>query len=301
MPPYLLGGSFPLDIEAARAAIQRRIAEPLGLGLVEAARGILAIVDNHMVGAIRVVSVERGHDPRDFSLLPFGGAGPLHGGALARLLGMSTIVVPPGPGVLSALGLLVSNLKAEFTRTCLQKAGAFDAGAVARVFASSDRGPLPGSMPRRAGRGAQGRPLRQPALSASGLRLNVPWASHSETGGCEATVTPFTGCTRLYTFAQRIRRSRSSPSASTRAGCIHRRPCRSCRAPDPSRRAHRIASLVPGDGACRSRHLCARAARRRRRIPGPAILTQLDATTLLLPGQVGTVDRSGNLIVSEAS
>ena len=87
-----------------------------------------------MVGAIRVVSVERGHDPRDFSLLPFGGAGPLHGGALARLLGMRTIVVPPGPGVLSALGLLVSNLKAEFTRTCLQKAGAFDAATVARVF-----------------------------------------------------------------------------------------------------------------------------------------------------------------------
>ena len=102
-----------------------------------------------MVGAIRVVSVERGHDPRDFSLLPFGGAGPLHGGALARLLGMSTIVVPPGPGVLSALGLLVSNLKAEFTRTCLQKAGAFDAErGGARVRRARCRGASPGSTPR---------------------------------------------------------------------------------------------------------------------------------------------------------
>ena len=139
LPPYLLGGSFALDVEAARTAIRRRIAEPLGMTVEAAARGILAIVDNNMVGAIRVVSVERGHDPRDFSLLPFGGAGPLHGGSLARLLGMRTIVVPPAPGVLSALGLLVSNLKAEFTRTCLQKAGAFDAGAVARVFGELDR------------------------------------------------------------------------------------------------------------------------------------------------------------------
>ena len=75
LPPYLLGGSFALDVEAARAAIRGRIAEPLGMSVEAAARGILAIVDNNMVGAIRVVSVERGHDPRDFSLLPFGGPG----------------------------------------------------------------------------------------------------------------------------------------------------------------------------------------------------------------------------------
>src|SRR5206468_5401054 len=135
LPPSLPGGRMRLDPALAEEAVRRQVAEPLGLDLHAAARGILAIVDNHMVGAIRVVSVERGHDPRDFSLLPFGGAGPLHAGALARLLGMSAIVVPPGPGVLSALGLLVSNLKAEFSRTCLQKAGAFDAEAVARVFA----------------------------------------------------------------------------------------------------------------------------------------------------------------------
>ena len=100
-----------------------------------AARGILSIVDNHMVGTIRLVSVERGHDPREFALLPFGGAGPLHGGSLARLLGMRTVLVPPNPGVLSALGLLVSNLKAEFARTALQRAGAIDLALVARVFA----------------------------------------------------------------------------------------------------------------------------------------------------------------------
>src|SRR5262249_61887311 len=83
-------------------------------------------------------SVERGHDPREFALLPFGGAGPLHGGSLARLLGIPLIVVPPTPGVLSAHGLLVSDLRAEFARTSLQKANGFDAGAIARLFAELD-------------------------------------------------------------------------------------------------------------------------------------------------------------------
>ena len=76
-----------------------------------------------MLGAIRVVSVERGHDPRDFVLVPFGGAGPLHGGALSRLIGCPVQLVPPAPGVLSALGLLASSLRAEFSRSCVQRDG----------------------------------------------------------------------------------------------------------------------------------------------------------------------------------
>src|SRR5205823_12067262 len=133
LPPYLLGGSFALDVEAARRAIAARIAEPLGLGLDAAARGILAIADNNMMGAVRVVSVERGRDPRDFVLVPFGGAGPLHGGALARLLGIRTLLVPPAPGVLSALGLLASDLKTEFSRTCIERGPDYDTGRIASV------------------------------------------------------------------------------------------------------------------------------------------------------------------------
>lgn len=75
LPARLLGGRMALDVEAARKAVDGKIATPLGLSTATAARGILAIVDNHMVGAVRVVSVERGHDPRDFTLVPFGGAG----------------------------------------------------------------------------------------------------------------------------------------------------------------------------------------------------------------------------------
>ena len=122
LPAGLLGGRMALDVAKARAAIATRVAEPLGLSLEEAARGMLAIVDNNMVGAIRVVSVERGHDPRDFTLVPFGGAGPLHGCALAELLGVTRVLIPPAPGVLCAEGLLAADLKAEFSRT-LPKAG----------------------------------------------------------------------------------------------------------------------------------------------------------------------------------
>lgn len=115
LPARLLGGSMVLDVEAAKRAVMT-IAEPLGLDLETAARGILAIADNHMVGAMRVVSVERGHDPRDFTLVPFGGAGPLHGCALADLLGIRRVLITPAPGVLCADGLLAADLKSEFSR-----------------------------------------------------------------------------------------------------------------------------------------------------------------------------------------
>ena len=305
LPPYLLGGSFKLDVEAARSAIRQRVAEPLGMGVEAAARGILAVVDNNMVGAIRVVSVERGHDPRDFSLLPFGGAGPLHGGALARLLGMSTIVVPPGPGVLSALGLLVSNLKAEFARTCLQKAGEFDADAVARVFAD-----LEGEAC--AWLDAEGVPdeARSVTWQASlryqhqGFELNVPWASRDVTAtSAAATVTAFHRLhERLYTFAQedtpveivtlRVDARGTFPAPAMRqlppAGPLENARTGTQSVSFEEGRAEAVIYVRErlGFGA---------------RIDGPAILTQLDATTLLLPGQVGVVDRFGNLIVSEGS
>ncbi len=117
IPPALLGGELPLDVAAARAAIEARIARPLGLGVEEAAAGIVEIVDNSMARAIRLVSVGRGHDPRRFALVAFGGAGPLHGCRLAELLDIPTVVVPPRPGVLSTWGLLDTDIRATFVRT----------------------------------------------------------------------------------------------------------------------------------------------------------------------------------------
>ena len=112
----LLGGSMALDVGAARQAIAP-LAERLGVSIEDVAHGIIEIVNSNMVRAIRVVSVEKGHDPRDLTLMPFGGAGPLHSSGVARLLGIRRILVPLLPGILCAQGLIVSDLKEEFVRT----------------------------------------------------------------------------------------------------------------------------------------------------------------------------------------
>src|SRR5207245_1960700 len=109
-----------------------------GLDRADAARGILSILDHNMVGAVRIVSVERGHDPRDFTLVAFGGAGPLHGCSLATLLGITRILIPPAPGVLCADGLLAADLKADFSQT-LPKSGRVDPDVARVIFADLER------------------------------------------------------------------------------------------------------------------------------------------------------------------
>ena len=117
LPPQLLGGEMMLDVEAARAAVQK-VADAMGLDSVEqAAEGILAIVNENMAGALRLVSVQRGHDPRDFALVAYGGAGPLHANALAKLMGSFPVIVPPAPGLLCAIGDLVADFRDEFAQT----------------------------------------------------------------------------------------------------------------------------------------------------------------------------------------
>src|SRR5713226_4517114 len=117
IPAALLGGELPLDLTAARAAIDARVGRRLGLGAEEAAAGIVEIIDNSMARAIRTVSVGRGHDPRRFVLVAFGGAGPLHACRLAELLEIPTVIIPPRPGVLSTWGLLDTDIRATFVRT----------------------------------------------------------------------------------------------------------------------------------------------------------------------------------------
>ena len=114
-----LGGDLTLDRDAAHRAIEAEVAKPLGLSVVEAAAGIVRVANANMVRGIRVVSVERGHDPRRLTLVPFGGAGPMHGAAVARELAIPRILVPPTPGILCALGMLVSDLRHDLIETHL--------------------------------------------------------------------------------------------------------------------------------------------------------------------------------------
>ena len=118
LPDKLIGGAMSLDIVKAETAILP-LAERLGFSIERTAHGIIGIVVSNMVRAIRTVSIERGHDPRDFSLMAFGGAGALHAVDVARELDMNEIIVPPSPGILCAQGLVVSNLKIYYFLLCI--------------------------------------------------------------------------------------------------------------------------------------------------------------------------------------
>src|SRR5262245_13675558 len=135
-PDYFLGGAMKLDPRAARAAIEARVASRFGLGVEAAAAGILRVVNATMAENIKVVSVKRGWDPRDFALVAFGGAGPTHASALMAELRVPAVLVPPVPGTLSALGLLATDVRHDFAATYLRRAvparGHSDGGASLR-------------------------------------------------------------------------------------------------------------------------------------------------------------------------
>ena len=116
LPENLLGGTFKLDREAAKAAVQT-IADALGIDLMAAARGIIDIVNENMFGALRMISVQQGYDPRDFAVMGFGGAGPLHVNAVAKLMGSWPAISPVSPGVLCALGDATTRMRTETARS----------------------------------------------------------------------------------------------------------------------------------------------------------------------------------------
>jgi N-methylhydantoinase A len=292
LPEQLLGGRMALDGAAAREAVWQNVAAPLGLTLEAAARGILAIVDNNMVGALRVVSVERGHDPRDFTLVPFGGAGPLHGCSLASLLGISRIMIPPAPGVLCADGLLAADLKAEFSRT-LPRAGPVDLSASKAVFATLQRQAADWFQAEGVADDAQA--LTQVALMryhGQGGEITVPWTGNP--GGIEAAFAE--AHQALYGFTLNA----AVEVVTLRVEATGRMPRPQHETPTPGRGAVPRSSrqvhvadgwaevpvydrdtMGPGDSFI-----------------GPAIITQLDATTVVARGWSGTMHSSGAILLT---
>src|SRR3954449_2266765 len=134
LPPSLAGGEISLDAEASRAAVAK-IAEAMGLASPEAAAaGIVDIVNENMLGGLRLVSVQQGFDPRDFALVAFGGAGPLHANALGRLTGAWPVIVPPGPGLLCALGDATTSRRDESARTVLRRFGQLTGAELAQIL-----------------------------------------------------------------------------------------------------------------------------------------------------------------------
>jgi N-methylhydantoinase A len=299
LPPSLLDGAITLDVEAAARAIESRIARPLGLSLAEAARGIVAVADNTMAGAIRVVSVQRGHDPTGFALLPFGGAGPLQGGAIARLLGMKRILVPPRPGVLSAEGLLAAKLRQDFARTVMLRAPVADPAPLARAFAALDAEAaawlVAESVPEAA------REIRWRAgmrYVHQGFELFVDWPGRSaDPAALAAAIERFHDAhEQLYTFAQRdtpveIVTLEVAALGTLPGPAAETLPPSGEAVPVGRQRVHLEEGPVEVPVWHRAR-LGAGAVLR-----GPGIVVQMDATTWLHPGDLARMDRFGNLVV----
>jgi N-methylhydantoinase A len=300
LPDGLLGGGMALDRGLAERAVLDRVARPLGLSLQAAARGILAIADANMMGAIRVVSVERGHDPRDFCLVAFGGAGPLHGCALASLLGITRVLVPPAPGVLCAEGLLAAGLKAEFSRTLAGVVGDTDSDtrdsdtrAVEAAYAALERDAAAW--------------LDEEHVAPGDRRIGrVALMRYAGQGGELAVAWPGTPDTARAAFAEAHRRLNGFVLESevelitlrVEAEGLVAAPARPGVPSGAGARAVARAETWFGEGEAVSAGVYERAALGvGDRIAGPAVVTQLDATTLVPPGWAAEVTASGALLV----
>ena len=290
LPASLLGGRMALEMARAEAALAR-VAGPLMLSLEEAARGILAIADNNMIGAIRVVSVERGLDPRGFALVPFGGAGPLHGAALATLLGIRTVLVPRAPGVLCAQGLVAADLRAEFSRSIATPLAGADTDTLEAGFAAleaeaaawfTDEAVPPTDR-------ASARIVLM-RYAEQGFELPVPWSGLAGLDGAFAQAHralygfDLPGIGMEIVTLRVTATGRLHGAASARPGPGGAMPIGEQRMRLPSGEAR---------GAIYDRATMGAGAR----IAGPAIITQLDATTLVPQGWTAEVEPSGAIIM----
>ncbi|MBC3193710.1 hydantoinase/oxoprolinase family protein [Pseudonocardia sp. C8] len=306
---HLLDGQMPIDADAARRAVAR-VAEPLGLGVEEAAFGMLQVVTANMARAIRVISVQRGHDPRDYTLVPFGGAGPLHAVRLARELGMRRVLVPEVPGTQCASGLLMTDVRADFMRTQLT---AIDArptsgtvGAVAEVFAelSADatRWLADEDVPETDRRIERRAELRYAGQNHE-LAVEVPDGEVTP-GLLERIRERFVAeHERLYGYVsdddvQLVTYRLRAIGRVRRARLEHHQ----LGDPDPAEalREERAMHVPESGGLVRAPVFDRRHLRPGHRIAGPAVVEQMDTTTVLLPGDHAVVDGYRNLVVEVA-
>jgi N-methylhydantoinase A len=304
-PGGLLGGRMPLDLDEARRSVAA-LGRSLGLGLVETARGILAVVNANMARALRLVTVQRGVDPDSLALLPFGGAGPLHAAALARELGIRTTLVPPGPGVLCALGLLVEDLRTDAVRTWVGPLEPAALAPLAEIFGSLER-EAAGWLDRERVPHNRRRLERWLDLRYAGqnYELLIPV---DEVVWRQGTVAPLrraflSAHEETYGFA-----AEDEPIQVVNARLVARgvpdRPTLPRQATGVGDSKVALLGHRPVDFAGSGGPLDCPVYDRARlgaghRVAGPAVIEQFDSTTLLAPGQVMEVDPHGLLVVRE--
>jgi N-methylhydantoinase A len=303
------GQQTRLDVEAAKAAIAEHIGAPLGLGAVQAAEAIVRVANARMAGAIRLVSIERGHDPGRFAIMPFGGGGALHAGALIGEVGLSCAIVPRFPGITSALGCVIADLRHDHVLTVNLNLAGLDAPALAARMAASGR-------------------EAKAVVEAAGIavesvdvvyELDMHYQGQTHT---VSTLLPTTLSADMVEVSEALIRAAFETAyrqqfsrllagipvriVSLRTAAIGRRP------------AFDLAALAPGpDLSIDTARLGTRpvwfAGEWRQAtiwsrldlpvgaiVEGPAVLEQPDATTVLDPGLVARVDTLGNLIIERA-
>ena len=302
--PAMLADNVALDRSLAEKAVST-IGDALGLGIKQAASGIIDIVNENMFGALRLVSVQQGYDPREFALIAFGGAGPLHANALARLAGSWPVIIPPSPGVLCAYGDATTRMRNEVTISFIRRFSDTSNSEVSGILEDlADRAHL---FLERQGVARSDQSTQYQIdvrYHGQGLILTVGVDMNAfRNGGLETVRKEFDEeHTQMFTFALpaeqevvNLRAIALGPVTLVSAGTIEKGDANPAQAKldttsvfvensDHEAKIYERAKLKAGN-----------------RVPGPAMITELDSTTLVLPGHVGEVDTFGNILIVPAS
>ena len=301
-PDKLLGVDHPVTLDHVRGLVLEKVGQRLGLDAEAAAAAILRIANDRMAGAVRLVSLSRGHDPRDFALFAFGGAGPLHATALARELGIPTVLVPVRPGITNALGCVVADLRHDYVRTVNKPLSAVDDAMVARIYAEQ-------AAEGEATIAREGVPVRElrRVLSAD---MQFQGQSHILSVGVEGADIGVAGLHKAFAAAYWRRFGIELPEippvlVNLHTAVIGVRPEISLAVLAATDRAPTLAAAKLGsrrvwfsDGWHDTRVYAREKLPLDATLEGPAILEQLDCTTVVEPGDTVRQDRLGNLLIS---
>lgn len=305
-PDRFLGGEMRLDVAAAETAIRTRIAEKLGMSVTAAADGILRIATTAMSYAVKGVTTERGLDVGDFTLVAYGGAGPLHATGVARELGMRRVTIPNAPGVFSAFGILFSDLRYDYVRTWPMRLSEASFDQIERIYREL------GDEGRRAIAGAS----IMPRKIAVGRAADMRYVGQEHAVTVDLPVKLFAkkdraGIKRMFDTMHEIRygtsaREEQAEIVSLRAtvtGFLQKPPIETI---DTGRTMPRKSAFTGNRSAFldrsrgfRNTQTYARAMLASgNKISGPALIEEHASTTVLLPGDVLRVDAYGNLVIA---
>ncbi|MBT8447259.1 MAG: hydantoinase/oxoprolinase family protein, partial [Gammaproteobacteria bacterium] len=296
-----LGGDMQIDADLAETAV-KKVADAIGLPVKEAAAGIVDIVNENMFGALRLVSVEQGYDPRDFALIAFGGAGPLHANALGRLMSSWPVIIPPGPGVLCAYGDATTRVRDEASRTYISRFADTSAEDVAKILDELGEQAAATLDAENVPRDEQSRGYQVDLrYHGQGLTLTVDIDTESlRFRGLDAIGDKFDEIhTQLFTFALDVDKEIVNLRAvvqgeGTKVSAERAEPG----GDSPAADAEIGCQTVFMDGGDHEAVIYDRSKLRPgNKIPGPAIVTEMDSTSLILAGHTGEIDEVGNIII----